>query len=706
MRKILGMLFAVLLTTMLVQPAGATAAGRTPFPGAPGIGDPYFPTDGNGGYDVADYDLRLAFDPATHVLQGTATVTATATQTLSSFNLDLNGLTVSAVTVDGSPARWRHVADELTITPRRAITQRSRFHVTVGYSGEPLLLEEPALGLSGVFPTSDGILIAGQPHVADTWFPVNDHPLDKAAYRIQMTVPRGLEVVANGRLANVRHGARTTTWTWVAKEPMASYLATATIGQFGLEHRRVDGIDYWDAIDPALYVQPEPRTGDRYAITGGDDFAYKRLSRVIDVPAAGGQLSFHVTRDTEPGWDFFFVEAREVGTDDWTTLPDLAGHTDRYPGNACPFWLEIHPFLGHYQSDDGNDGCTPTGSTGEWHAASGASDGYEQWRLDLSAYAGSSVEIALSLASDDVVSFNGVYVDEVVGPKGSGTTSFEADADPLDGWTVPGPPAGSPGNAGDWRTASEAPGPSTGENAEEALAREPEIVDFLSGILGPYPFKQSGGIVDDDPGIGFALENQTRPIYAKDWFVQPGDNTSVVVHELAHQWVGDSLAVESWRHIWVNEGFASYMEWLWAEQRELFTAQEIFDFYASFPEDDPFWGLTIGDPGPEHLFDGPVYDRGAMTLHALRLTIGDADFFRLLPLWTSREAGGNVGTDEFVALAEQVSGQQLDDFFTQWLFTPEKPASLPDAALQRKAASASSTTALEKQLTRPGLHRR
>ena len=82
------------------------------------------------------------------------------------------------------------------------------------------------------------------------------------------------------------------TWTWVARDPMASYLATATIGQFNLDYRQVDGIRYWDAIDPALYVQPEPRTGDRYAITGGDDSAYKRLSRVIDVPAGGGELSF------------------------------------------------------------------------------------------------------------------------------------------------------------------------------------------------------------------------------------------------------------------------------------------------------------------------------------------------------------------------------------------------------------------------------
>jgi Peptidase family M1 domain len=482
---------------------------------------------------------------------------------------------------------------------------------------------------------------------------------------------------------------------------MASYLATATIGQFNLDYRKVDGIRYWDAIDPALYVQPEPRTGERYAISGGDDSAYKRLSRVIAVPAGGGELSFWVRRDTEPDWDFFFVEARPAGTQDWTTLPDANGHTNRAVGASCPAWLALHPFLTHYQTDDGTGGCTPSGSTGVWHAASGASDGYEQWRLDLAAYAGASVEIALTLASDDTASLDGIYLDDVVGPGGAGSTSFEADADPLDGWTVSGPPSGSPGNAGDWRPASEAAGPSIGENAEVALARQPEIIDFLDDLLGRYPFGEAGGIVDNDPGIGFALENQTRPIYAQAWFSQPGDNTSVVVHELAHQWVGNDLALERWQDIWLNEGFASYMEWLWSEHQGGSTAQEIYDAYATIPADDQFWQVVIGDPGPDGIFEGAVYDRGALTLHALRTEIGDADFFRLLRSWTARYSGGNVRTEELVALAERVSGQQLDAFFSTWLYTPEKPAVLGDAAAARTLTAAD----LDKPMARRGLRR-
>ena len=80
----------------------------------------------------------------------------------------------------------------------------------------------------------------------------------------------------------------------------------------------------------------------------------------------------------------------------------------------------------------------------------------------------------------------------------------------------------------------------------------------------------------------------------------------MVVHELAHQWVGNDLALEAWQHIWLNEGFASYMEWLWSEHEGEAAPQEIFDFYVTIPADDPFWDVVIGDPGPENLFAGPV----------------------------------------------------------------------------------------------------
>ena len=159
----------------------------------------------------------------------------------------------------------------------------------------------------------------------------------------------------------------------------------------------------------------------------------------------------------------------------------------------------------------------------------------------------------------------------------------------------------------------------------------------------------------------------------------------MVAHELAHQWTGDSLSVAKWRETWLNEGFATYLQWLWSAHHGDGTVQEFFDADASIPADDPFWQLVIGDPGPDHFFDGPVYDRGAMTLHALRHRIGDADFFHLLKRWTALHAGGNVSTAQFIALAQQVSGKNLGGFFKTWLYTPSKPAGLPETAAKRSA---------------------
>jgi aminopeptidase N len=259
----------------------------------------------------------------------------------------------------------------------------------------------------------------------------------------------------------------------------------------------------------------------------------------------------------------------------------------------------------------------------------------------------------------------------------------------LDCWTVPGAPDGSEANTNDWIAGTTADGPaSPGEVAQGSFARQGEILDFLADNFGRYPFSASGGIVDDLEGVGFALENQTRPTYSRDFFGDSISGDSVVVHELAHQWYGDSLAVEAWQHIWLNEGFATYAEWLWSEHEGLGTAQENFDFfYSAIPAESPFWTVTIGDPGPDLLFDFSIYARGAMTLHQLRLRVGDDDFFKILRRWASSQAGGNVTTDEFIALAERISGQELDDLFQTWLFTPGKPV-LADAAISATNAVA------------------
>ncbi len=214
------------------------------------------------------------------------------------------------------------------------------------------------------------------------------------------------------------------------------------------------------------------------------------------------------------------------------------------------------------------------------------------------------------------------------------------------------------------------------------------MIDFVSSLFGRYPFSAAGGIVDDLTGLEFSLETQTRPIYQKGVFADPFEAEITVVHEIAHQWVGNSVALAQWRHIWLNEGFATYAEWLWLDREGVFTVQEIFDlFYNDAPPDDPFWSVIIGDPGPELLFDFAIYARGAMTLHQLRLAVGDDAFFEILRKWTRRHAGDNVSTDQFIELAEDVSEMDLDALFDTWLFQPGRP-DLPAAAGARADAVA------------------
>jgi hypothetical protein len=658
-------LAAALLLALAAAPAQAAR------PGASGIGDPYFPHAGNGGYDVRHYGLDVAYTPKRDRLRGVATIDATATQSLSSFNLDLVGLKVRSVRVGDRGARFRRKGGELTIVPRAALHAGRRFRVVVAYDGVPV-----SDGESGFIPTRDGALIAGEPDVAATWFPVNDHPTDTASYSFHITVPRGLKAIANGELVSqTDHGTRTT-WNWEAREPLAPYLATASIGRFDLRAYEAGGIKYWDAIDPALLSEQKPRTGTRYALTGIGDASYKRLQRTIDVPPAGATLSFWVHRETEPAADYFLVEARTAGGDDWTTLPDREGHAARLTGFDCSRTLQLHPFLSHYQTARGLGDCSARGTSGSWWAVSGANKGYERWTIDLARYAGRSAEVSLTSISDKLAQFGGVFVDDISVSTGQGSTSFEADDDPLDGWTVPGAPAGSPANKNDWivGTVEQAP-PSVGTTAQKALARQPEILGFLAGLFGPYPFSTAGSIVDDVPNLGFALENQTRPIYSPAFFSDPtsDENEAVVVHELAHQWVGDSLTVAAWSDVWLNEGFASYAEWLWSEQQGKQSAQRIFDAYARTPASAAGWKVKVGDPGRAHMLDSPIYTRGAMTLHALRTRIGDAAFFRLLRRWTESRRGQSVSIGQFTALAERISGKQLDAFFRTWLFTPRKP---------------------------------
>jgi len=214
--------------------------------------------------------------------------------------------------------------------------------------------------------------------------------------------------------------------------------------------------------------------------------------------------------------------------------------------------------------------------------------------------------------------------------------------------------------------------PALAAAARASVGRTEEIVDWESSLFGPYPFESEGGVVAPPGALPFSLENQTRPTYGTSHF-QRGPDPYVVVHENAHQWFGDEVSLARWQDIWLNEGFATYAEWLWSEHVGDGTAQEMFDnLYAGFPADDELWKLPPGNPGVP-VITPEVYLRGAMTLHALRTTVGDRAFFHILRGWPAAHRYGNGTTAQFVALAEKVSGRNLDALFQAWLYTPAKP---------------------------------
>ncbi|HWC11012.1 MAG TPA: M1 family metallopeptidase [Acidimicrobiales bacterium] len=447
------------VTGALTAPLPAVA--QTTFsPGSSGGGDPYFPLQGNGGYDVRHYDITFSYDPGSRRMVGSTFFTAVATQNLSRFNLDFTGLVVRGVRVNRAGATFSHQGQELTVTPPAGLPAGQLFSVAVTYDGNPTHVVDPDNSIEGWIVTSDGAYVAGAPQGAMTWFPGNHDLRDKAEHTFRVTVPDGTTAVANGDLVSQTSAGGQTTFVWSSPEPMVNYLATATIGRFNL------------------------------------------------------------TRTT-----------------------------------------------------------TPTGA-------------------------------------------NYIAID-----------------------------------------------PTTNTGPTNSVHRTPEIVSSLSAVFGPYPFSVTGGIVDNASFVGYALETQTKPLYPVPPFLD------LVVHELAHQWYGDSVTPASWRDVWLNEGFATYAEWLWIERNGGATAQARFDQeYGARPAGNAFWLVPPGDPGPVALFHPAVYHRGAMTLQALRRTVGNRIFFSILQAWAADNRHGTVTTQQFVELAERQSGRQLDDLFQRWLYTTGKPS--------------------------------
>ncbi len=449
-------------TTVAETTSSAPPATPTGAVGADGVGDPYYPQLGNGGYDVSTYDLDIEWLPERGTIDATATIALTPSTDLDTFNLDLEGLTVDRVEVDGMEARTSRSGRELTVDPDAVLASGDEVVVVVDYGGAPVPIQV-GTDIFRVGWHTDGrdAYVVSEPAGAASWFPGNDHPTDKARFRFTITVPSDLAAIANGRQQSTeeRSGGRTA-YVYESSDEMATYLASVVIG------------------------------------------------------------------------DLEFVEE-----------------------------------------------TTPGGL------------------LIRSAYPRRLVEAA--------------KVD---------------------------------------------------------FADTARMIAVFENRFGPYPFEVYGHVVADE-NLGFALENQTLSIFGSDLVTGRGTIDAIVAHELAHQWFGDSVSPSTWKDIWLNEGFATYSEWVWAADSGGPTIEE--SAAATHARAD--FGVPPGDPGPEELFQGTVYLRGGLALYALSREIGETTFAELLRTWARRHASGTASTADFRMLAEELSGSDLGGFFDEWVYGSALP---------------------------------
>jgi aminopeptidase N len=465
-----GLLSTGLLVAMLLVAVLAGLACDDQITGLAGAGDPYFPQAGNSGYDVSSYDISLVVDPASGRIEGSVVILSRATQDLQSFNLDLRGLEIGGVKVDGAEAKYRREGQELIISCPEPVGVGATFSAEVSYSGIPVQLKDVESLSVGWQHVGDVIYTLDEPQGAATWFPVNDHPSDKATYLFRITVPKPYVAAANGVLVDTVAQGAGQTFVWEMRQPLASYLAGVNVGKYTLQE---------------------------------------------------------------------------------STAP------------------------------------------------------------------------------------NGVAIRNYFAPE-------------------------------------------LAAQAATAFARTGEILAYYSDLFGPYPFDAYGVLVPDVE-TGTAMENQTLSLFGRDLLEQSmsGDVAGPIylAHELAHQWFGDSVTIEQWKDIWLNEGFATYASWLWLEHDRgpgMLTAmvEQSLDMLRGDTQ-------PPGDPGPDELFGESVYQRGALTLHALRLTVGDEVFFSILREWALRYRYQNASTEDFVALtqemAREVPAADLAGLLDAWLYEDEMP---------------------------------
>jgi hypothetical protein len=208
-------------------------------------------------------------------------------------------------------------------------------------------------------------------------------------------------------------------------------------------------------------------------------------------------------------------------------------------------------------------------------------------------------------------------------------------------------------------------------NAMVDFQRVPEMISYFSQLFGPYPFEKYGHATVNMSTFA-AMEHQTMTTLGNSLITGNGTHEVTIAHELAHQWYGNGVSFLDFKDVWLSEGFATYSEHLWTDKRFGWESAVAY-INSSYHQYYNSWEASIGpqtiyNPSFYNYFSPPSYEKSASVLHMLRLKIGDANFFQLLRQWFTTYNGGNAVTAEFEAMAEQISGMDLTQFFNQWIY--------------------------------------